>query len=683
MKFIVKEISLLADLSIKGTIMSFIIFTLLFFSSFYANSQENNFKEITAFNEFKDCTIKEITQDKYNNIWLATNKGLLKFNGVSIKSYDFNIGNSSRLVNSLLTKNDSIFIGKDKSLHLKTHNQLLTFEAKGVNKIFNHNNNYFIGSNQGIFHFNKNYLQPLKTTYNLDFSIINDIIFYDNNFIVASNSGLWIVSDLFNPKKIENISRGNYNALLKVKNKLFVVKNNTEIQELNTDYQLIEKYSKSEITSIYAISNKLYVTSKNEGIDILNASTFIFEKRLNKYNSNIKSNTIKTVFEDVEKNVFVATKNKLYLKKSNNYLESTTLFISGLTVNYIPIDSININAYDAILQLKPNENNLSFLLHSVSINNSKNIEFRFKLKGEFSPWSTNNQVNFASLEPGKYNFIAESRFKNSKEINTKSFTFFIDTPLYKKIWFLILCTAIFFLILAGIIEVYIRNINKKNQQKVAALKLENHLLSLEQKALQLQMNPHFIFNVLNGIKALGNSDNKKELNKTISQFSILLRSVLNNSRVEEISLKEEIETLENYLSLEQKMSSKSFHFSIETNLNNIDSEEILIPPMLLQPFVENAIKHGISKITSEGKIRILFNVKHRFLESTVIDNGIGVFQSQKENTSKNHKSVAVKITKERIENLSKSSAFSMEEIREKNNISGTKIWFKIPLKTDY
>lgn len=342
-----------------------------------------------------------------------------------------------------------------------------------------------------------------------------------------------------------------------------------------------------------------------------------------------------------------------------------------------------MHSYNDILQLKPNQNNISFLLQSISITAPKETEFRYKLNDDFSPWNANNQITFASLKPGKYEFNVESRIKNSVAISAKTFSFFIETPLYKEVWFLILCGIIFCLLLATMLELNTRKLNKKNQQKVTALKLENHLLTLEQKALQLQMNPHFIFNVLNGIKALGNSDNKEELNKTISQFSVLLRSVLNNSRLEEISLKEEIKTLENYLSLEQKMSSKTFEFSIEKKLDNIDPEEILIPPMLLQPFIENAIKHGISKITSEGKIRVVFEVKHRFLECVVLDNGIGFHQSQKKNKTKNHSSVALKVTKERIENLSKFSAFSVEEIKKENTVLGTKIWFKIPLETDY
>ena len=209
------------------------------------------------------------------------------------------------------------------------------------------------------------------------------------------------------------------------------------------------------------------------------------------------------------------------------------------------------------------------------------------------------------------------------------------------------------------------------------------MLSLEQKALQLQMNPHFIFNVLNGIKGLGNLGKTKELNKAISQFSVLLRSVLNNARLEEISLHEEIESLKNYLDLEQQMSSKSFTYSIEKNLDTTDAEEILIPPMLLQPLVENAIEHGIQANATDGKIRIEFKIQHPFLECSIIDNGIGIHHYKDNEKDKEHASVALIITKERIINLSNKNSFSIDEIQQGTLTNGTKVWFKIPLRTDY
>ena len=228
-----------------------------------------------------------------------------------------------------------------------------------------------------------------------------------------------------------------------------------------------------------------------------------------------------------------------------------------------------------------------------------------------------------------------------------------------------------------------QRIQRKNNAKVEKLTLENNLITLEQKALQLQMNPHFIFNVLNGIKALGNSGNTKKLNTTVSQFAVLLRSILQNSRRQEISLSEEIETLKNYLELEQQLSINVFEYEIKSATKNIDIEEILIPPMLLQPFIENSIKHGFKGKNKDGKIVVNFEIKNNFLFCSITDNGIGFVQSQRLKTATNHKSVALKVTKERIKNLSKSSTIDINELKENNQIRGTKVAFKIPLKTDY
>ncbi|WCC45326.1 histidine kinase [Tenacibaculum finnmarkense] len=172
-----------------------------------------------------------------------------------------------------------------------------------------------------------------------------------------------------------------------------------------------------------------------------------------------------------------------------------------------------------------------------------------------------------------------------------------------------------------------------------------------------------------------------ELNNTISKFAILLRAVLNNSRQEEISLADEISILKNYISLEQQINATSFEYEINTDVN-LDAEEILIPPMLVQPFVENCIKHAF-KASKSNKISIIFSTKNQFLECSIIDNGIGIQQSKLQIKSSSHNSVAIKITEERIKTLSKKSAFSIAEISKNKAIIGTKIFFKIPLKTDF
>ncbi|WP_373940778.1 histidine kinase [Polaribacter sejongensis] len=455
----------------------------------------------------------------------------------------------------------------------------------------------------------------------------------------------------------------------------------TEIQGLMIidDHTVLKNIATIEnISSIKRVKDEIWVASKKNGLEILDANTYIFKRKINKYNAFISSQ-INTVFKDKQNSIWIGSSNKgLYKYNSTTETANPKLFIENIAVNYKSIDSLNINK----LALKPNENNISFSFKTIDLKNPKNIEYRYQLNNDFTPWSPQNKVDFANLKAGNYQFTVQSK-EGSLLSKKVSLSFFIDTPIYQKAWFIILCGAILCLLLALFVELHIRKLNKKNQQKINTLKVENHVLTLEQKALQLQMNPHFIFNVLNGIKALGNAGNSKELNKTISQFSVLLRSVLNNSRLEEISLQEEIDTLKNYLDLEQKMNSMSFEYAIETSLNNIDSEEILIPPMLLQPFVENCIKHAFQPNKTAAKIKLLFEVRNRFLHFTIEDNGIGFHQSKKEKVKSNHQSVALEVTKERIQHLSKYNSFSIEEIKDKNEVKGTKIGFKIPLKTDY
>ena len=202
------------------------------------------------------------------------------------------------------------------------------------------------------------------------------------------------------------------------------------------------------------------------------------------------------------------------------------------------------------------------------------------------------------------------------------------------------------------------------------------MLSLEQKTLQLQMNPHFIFNVLNGIKALGSQGKIQQMNETIHTFASLLRSILNSSKLEEVSLAKEIKTLGNYMNLEQQMSSNLFEYTIDIKTKNIDPEELLIPPMLLQPFIENSIKHGFYQLNKKGKITISFSVEEEFLQCKIKDNGIGIAKS-KEQKKQHHASMAIQVTKERIESFSGKNTL---HITEEN---GTLISFVIPLKTDY
>jgi ligand-binding sensor domain-containing protein/two-component sensor histidine kinase len=388
--------------------------------------------------------------------------------------------------------------------------------------------------------------------------------------------------------------------------------------------------------------------------------------------------------KDDQGNIWFGTMNGLtkYIPTNNQAKKiQPNIYFEKIEVGFQAIDSIDINNFEDVLSLQPKENDVSFQFKSVDINHPKDVQYRRKLtrggsNGEFSPWSSEESINFANLRAGTYEFTVQARNMDWVESEPISFQFFIDKPWYQKSWFLAIVYLGSALIIVVIVVISSRRIKQKNKRKVAQLELENHLLSLEQKALQLQMNPHFIFNVLNGIKAMGYEGDTEQMNSTINTFATLLRSILNSSREEEISLQQEVQTLENYLILEQQMAAQAFDYEIKTETAGIDLEEILIPPMLIQPFVENSVKHGFQHNAIKGKVTVRFEVQGEFLECEVRDNGIGIEQS-KLKKKHHHPSTALKVTQERIASLSNNHQLKIREEQ------GTIVSFRLPLKTDF
>jgi ligand-binding sensor domain-containing protein len=358
---------------------------------------------------------------------------------------------------------------------------------------------------------------------------------------------------------------------------------------------------------------------------------------------------------------------------------------TAVEVDYNVLDSILPNSWanQKELKLNPEQTQLALTYKTVDINHPNAVQYRSKLnETEWGPWSTENRQNLVGLAYGAHQFTVQSRNYRWQESEPIQFAFFIDSPIHKKPWFhwVMLGLAVALLGLTALF--YIRRIKARNVKEKERLQLQNHLLSLEQKALRLQMNPHFIFNVLNGIKAMG-KDKPQKMNATINSFAVLLRETLNNSRRDSINLSQEIKTLEHYIEVEKLMSPKPFNSRIIVETAP-DAEEILIPPMLIQPFVENAIRHGILKGPREGQLTIRFYTKREFLYCTITDNGMGIFESQNAKTRTDHQSTALLVTQERLESISGNDALSITEMKNKDSsTAGTRITIKIPLQTDY
>jgi tetratricopeptide (TPR) repeat protein len=216
------------------------------------------------------------------------------------------------------------------------------------------------------------------------------------------------------------------------------------------------------------------------------------------------------------------------------------------------------------------------------------------------------------------------------------------------------------------------------------LNIEKQKIAMELKALRAQMNPHFIFNAINSIQHFILNNDSKAAHLHLSKFSQLIRKVLENSRFESIPLAEEIRMLELYLELESLRFSSKFHYQISVD-SSIDSENVLISPLIIQPFVENAIWHGLMHLKDkQGEVLIKFEKINGSLKCTINDNGIGRKRSMELKKGTMHESMGLSIAKERLQivnmlNKAKTSIVLIDKTNNDGTPSGTIVELFMPV----
>ena len=242
----------------------------------------------------------------------------------------------------------------------------------------------------------------------------------------------------------------------------------------------------------------------------------------------------------------------------------------------------------------------------------------------------------------------------------------------------LLISAIVLALIVGIFYILYRQYQLKNEKK---------LLTLEQTMLRSQMNPHFLFNSLNSIKLYIINNEQKNAVHYLNKFSKLVRKILESSSLREIPLAEELETVELYMNIENIRFSNEIDFQIELS-DDVDPHTVKIPSLILQPFLENALWHGLSSLKGEKKI--LLNISQAedkdYLQISITDNGIGRIASEeiKQNKVLKRKSLGIDITKERLTNFSKDylNSFNLQiiDLYKENGMSkGTKVLLQIPV----
>jgi ligand-binding sensor domain-containing protein len=361
----------------------------------------------------------------------------------------------------------------------------------------------------------------------------------------------------------------------------------------------------------------------------------------------------------------------------------------GLRANVVPpkILFTGIKAGKATLalsdapQLNAARNDLQFQFIGLSFQNSERVRYRYRLNGFTEDWQLSSQpsATFTNLGPGNYTFEVTACNKDGIWNPQPAAYSFVILPRFTETWwffFLVLLVGVtlLFLTFAWIVR-----------RREARSALDRRILESEQKALRAQINPHFIFNAMNSIQFFITENDKYQAGVYLSRFSKLMRRILDNSKKNWVTMEEELVAIRHYLDLERLRFEDKFDYSIEVD-DSIDIFETELPSMITQPFLENAIWHGLMPAKRRGTLQVHFFPEGEDVVCRILDNGIGRDQASKIRRSrKGHRSTGIQNVKERLHLLNQQFnthiSVEIEDLFDtEGQPTGTQVWFRFPAR---
>src|SRR5436190_2625525 len=387
-------------------------------------------------------------------------------------------------------------------------------------------------------------------------------------------------------------------------------------------------------------------------------------------------------YDSVSRQLYGAFRNTLFRFNPDSLSKSSStpdfsienLLISGKETIYHPGDKIELSHKD---------NNVVVNLASVNFEDDFNQRFAYRLaKNENETWQeigSQRSIIFSNLSPGKHRLQVKVYTRDGswpKQI--REIVFIVHPPFWKTAWFFIGCMTLLSVVLLYLHRQRIKSIQQKAN-------LDNLVAQTEMKALHAQMNPHFIFNCLNSISEMILNNETRNASHYLSKFAQLIRITLNHSSKPFVSLQNTIDYLQRYLEME-KIRTNQFIYKMEID-QHLHPEDIMLPPMLIQPFIENAIWHG-AEPDKTMQLTIQFLQQDHQLVCVVEDNGIGIDVSLKNKNQKEaeHDSFGINNVKQRIfllnEKYNLRGSISIEDKSnfETRNGPGTIVKLYFPIK---
>jgi len=579
--------------------------------------------------------------------WLTGEMEKQLVNCSSSDFFDIYSGQTRVGIKSLYAFGDTVLKASNESTDLlDTHGRVIKTIHDGRSTCaIKHNGLYYIGTLNGLYIYSASGKLIAKP--------INDRI---SSFAPGTDNSLWIAS--YN-KGVFKWEHGRKTVV---------------INQANTSI------NSNICRCIYYINSSLWIGT-DKGINKVNISGEGKHKEVVTYTTSdgLNSNVINTIFVE-DSLVYVGTQKGL---NCFNEKQAPCYTPSNLKLNNVIVSGV-ARAFKNKLFLSEKDNNIRFEYSGISFLSGGDIKYQYRLIGLDSQWQTtfDQVLNYPSLPSGKYKLQIKAINKFGVQSDTQEVEFEIEKKMHEKWWFqlaTILLVASMVLLASWFRIRHIRGMEERKRL------INQKILELEQMALRAQMNPHFIFNCLNSIQSYIVRNDSQGANFYLSQFARLVRLTLDNASRVFLSLKEEVAYLSSYIELEKLQYGSSFEYSIQI-APTIKPEELEIPNMILQPYVENAIKHGLRKFKANGKLLISFQLANNnsVLKCQIEDNGPGIEYVSTHFSRKNYTSKGMSITQQRLSLLNKNSDSGnikvLIEDLSKYELTGTRVSICFPVR---
>lgn len=384
-------------------------------------------------------------------------------------------------------------------------------------------------------------------------------------------------------------------------------------------------------------------------------------------------------YDIISNRLFYGLNDRLVIVKSDVWQKrkrNLNTFINGLKIN-----NAGFQLPDAgkTITLNHSQKNINIEFAAPNYSDNAITNYAYMMEGADKDWIMSGETvtaNFSSLSPGSYSFKVKAKLQTGEwgPVNEK-LKFIIKPPFWQTGWFI----AASLLLLAGAIFWAVR---KRISVIRHEAEMKQKITETEMMAFRAQMNPHFIFNSLNAIDNLIQTNQKDRATTYLARFAKLIRNVLDSSKNNVVPFQKDFESLQLYLQMEQFRSNNKFEYELKAD-NELLQSDYKVPPLIVQPFVENAIHHGLlNKETGNRKLTVSAALQNDCIKYTVTDNGVGRAKAQqlKELNKPEHQSYGIDITAERIELYNKNGKnnyVTITDLFENDEPAGTRVEIKI------